>query len=48
MALFGDIFNYALELTAEKRRNPTDDIWSTLDHRRGHRRKWRRALHPRQ
>ncbi len=30
MALFGEIFTYALELTAEKRRNPTDDIWSTL------------------
>lgn len=29
-ALFGQIFNYATELTAEKRRNPTDDIWSTL------------------
>lgn len=28
--LFGQIFNYATELTAEKRRNPTDDIWSTL------------------
>ena len=27
---FGWIFNYAMELTAEKRRNPTDDIWSTL------------------
>jgi cytochrome P450 len=24
------VFTYALELTAEKRRNPTDDIWSTL------------------
>jgi cytochrome P450 len=30
MELFGKIFSYALELTAEKRRNPTDDIWSTL------------------
>lgn len=30
MGLFGKIFSYALELTAEKRRNPTDDIWSTL------------------
>jgi cytochrome P450 len=30
MKLFGKIFTYALELTAEKRRNPTDDIWSTL------------------
>jgi cytochrome P450 len=28
--LFGKIFTYALELTAEKRRNPVDDIWSTL------------------
>jgi len=28
--LFGDIFTYALELTAEKRRHPADDIWSTL------------------
>jgi cytochrome P450 len=28
--LFGKIFTYASELTAEKRRNPTDDIWSTL------------------
>ena len=27
---FAWIFNYAMELTAEKRRNPTDDIWSTL------------------
>jgi cytochrome P450 len=30
LALFGEIFTYALELTAEKRRNPADDIWSTL------------------
>jgi cytochrome P450 len=30
MELFGKIFTYAFELTAEKRRNPTDDIWSTL------------------
>jgi cytochrome P450 len=30
VALFGKIFAYALELTAEKRRNPVDDIWSTL------------------
>ncbi len=30
LELFGDIFAYALELTAEKRRNPADDIWSTL------------------
>ncbi len=28
--LFGKIFTYAYELTAEKRRNPVDDIWSTL------------------
>jgi len=28
--LFGKVFTYALELTTEKRRNPTDDIWSTL------------------
>jgi cytochrome P450 len=30
LGLFGKIFAYALELTAEKRRNPCDDIWSTL------------------
>jgi cytochrome P450 len=30
MELFGKIFTYAHQLTAEKRRNPTDDIWSTL------------------
>ena len=30
IGLFAWIFNYAMELTAEKRRNPTDDIWSTL------------------
>jgi cytochrome P450 len=30
LELFGKIFAYALELTAEKRRNPSDDIWSTL------------------
>jgi cytochrome P450 len=30
LELFGKIFAYALELTAEKRRNPVDDIWSTL------------------
>ena len=30
LELFGSIFTYALELTAEKRRNPADDIWSTL------------------
>lgn len=28
--LFSSVFSYAMELTAEKRRNPTDDIWSTL------------------
>jgi cytochrome P450 len=28
--LFGKVFSYALELTAQKRRNPVDDIWSTL------------------
>jgi cytochrome P450 len=28
--LFRTIFSYALELTAEKRRNPQDDVWSTL------------------
>ncbi|ORV13894.1 cytochrome P450 [Mycobacterium celatum] len=28
--LYGTIFGYALELTAEKRHNPADDIWSTL------------------
>ncbi|HYB36585.1 MAG TPA: cytochrome P450 [Mycobacterium sp.] len=30
LELYGTIFGYALELTAAKRRNPTDDIWSTL------------------
>jgi cytochrome P450 len=30
LELFGTIFTYALELTADKRRNPVDDIWSTL------------------
>ena len=30
LELFGEVFGYALELTAEKRRNPADDIWSTL------------------
>jgi cytochrome P450 len=30
LELFGTIFTYALELTAEKRRSPADDIWSTL------------------
>lgn len=28
--MFGRIFSYAFELTAQKRRNPQDDIWSTL------------------
>ncbi|WP_369804482.1 cytochrome P450 [Mycobacterium sp. E2497] len=28
--LFASVFAYATELTAQKRRNPTDDIWSTL------------------
>jgi cytochrome P450 len=28
--LYGAIFGYALELTARKRRDPADDIWSTL------------------
>ena len=28
--LYATIFGYAMELTAKKRRNPTDDIWSTL------------------
>jgi len=28
--LYAKIFGYAMELTAEKRRNPADDIWSTL------------------
>ena len=28
--LFGTVFAYAAELTADKRRNPADDIWSTL------------------
>lgn len=28
--LYATIFGYAMDLTAEKRRDPTDDIWSTL------------------
>ncbi len=28
--LYAAIFGYAMELTADKRRNPADDIWSTL------------------
>lgn len=28
--LYATVFGYAMELTAQKRRNPTDDIWSTL------------------
>jgi cytochrome P450 len=30
LELFGKIFSYAYEFTAERRRNPGDDIWSTL------------------
>ena len=30
LELFGTVFSYAADLTAEKRRNPADDIWSTL------------------
>ncbi|WP_442931625.1 cytochrome P450 [Mycobacterium sp. 050128] len=30
LELFGSVFAYAMELTAHKRDNPTDDIWSTL------------------
>jgi cytochrome P450 len=30
LELFGKVFSYAVQLTAEKRRNPQDDIWSTL------------------
>lgn len=30
MAAFTEVFAYAVDLTAEKRRNPVDDIWSTL------------------
>jgi cytochrome P450 len=30
LELFANIFSYALELTDEKRRNPVDNIWSTL------------------
>jgi cytochrome P450 len=30
LELFGKIFGYAYELTADRRRNPRDDIWSTL------------------
>ncbi|ASW89702.1 cytochrome P450 [Mycobacterium marseillense] len=30
LGLFGSVFEYAMELTAEKRRDPTDDIWSML------------------
>jgi cytochrome P450 len=30
LELYATIFGYALELTAEKRRNPAGDIWSTL------------------
>jgi cytochrome P450 len=30
LELFASVFTYAMDLTAEKRGNPTDDIWSTL------------------
>jgi cytochrome P450 len=30
LELFGSVFSYAFELTAQKRRYPADDIWSTL------------------
>lgn len=30
LELFGSVFAYAMELTADKRDNPTGDIWSTL------------------
>ncbi|MGH3958485.1 cytochrome P450 [Mycobacterium sp.] len=30
LEVYATIFGYALELTAAKRRNPADDIWSTL------------------
>ena len=30
LELFGKVFGYARELTAAKRRDPADDIWSTL------------------
>ena len=30
LGLYATIFSYAMDLTAEKRRNPADDIWSTL------------------
>jgi cytochrome P450 len=30
LSMYATIFGYAMELTAEKRRNPTDDIWSSL------------------
>lgn len=30
LELYGTIFGYALELTEQKRREPADDIWSTL------------------
>ncbi|SPM35759.1 Cytochrome P450 [Mycobacterium rhizamassiliense] len=30
LELFGSVFAYAMELTADKRGSPTDDIWSTL------------------
>jgi cytochrome P450 len=30
LGLFGKVFTYAYELTAQKRRHPAEDIWSTL------------------
>lgn len=30
LELFASVFDYAMQLTADKRRNPTGDIWSTL------------------
>ncbi|WP_170937408.1 cytochrome P450 [Mycobacterium avium] len=30
LELFAAVFDYAMQLTADKRRNPTGDIWSTL------------------
>ena len=30
LGLYATIFDYAMRLTAEKRENPADDIWSTL------------------
>ena len=36
---YATIFGYAMELTAEKRRNPADDIWSTCTLAFHHRRR---------